>query len=283
MPLQKNMTLQVTGDSHYLGVGQATIDDTVITIPNLLTGEVAEILIVKVTKQAAYGKVLELISSHPSRVEAPCSIAKACGGCTAQHVAEFAQRDEKMTFLNALLTSLSQPETILKPMIYHAEASHYRSKAQFAVRWSEDGVQLGLYAPRSVRVVDALSCYIQHSKVNQLLDWHREYFNKQLSDYDSASWPIQHLVIRVAPGTDQVLVALVADKRADMFKSSWQRALLKSGLADSLYWNYNADPGNTILAPGGEHLDGSSTINASVNGITYRLGLHTFFSPITCS
>ena len=73
-------------DNGYQGEGIAKIDNFAIFIPGALKGEKVKIVIVKVLKSHAFGKVLEILKKSDYRVEVDCKTYKRCGGCNLRHI-----------------------------------------------------------------------------------------------------------------------------------------------------------------------------------------------------
>ncbi len=80
----------------YEGEGIAKIDNKYpIFIEGALKGEKVKVRIVKVNKNFAYGKLMEVLEASEERVNPPCAIYKRCGGCKLQHASYKAQLDFK--------------------------------------------------------------------------------------------------------------------------------------------------------------------------------------------
>ena len=65
----------------YEGEGIAKIGGYPIFIEGAILGEKVKVLIVKVKKNYAYGKLLEVIEASKERVNPECAVYKRCGGC----------------------------------------------------------------------------------------------------------------------------------------------------------------------------------------------------------
>ena len=82
MPVEKNKEYIVEIiDNGFAGEGIAKINDFTIFIPNTLKGEKVKVLIVKVLKSHAFGKIVEILEKSQDRVESDCNTYKRCGGC----------------------------------------------------------------------------------------------------------------------------------------------------------------------------------------------------------
>ena len=82
MPVEKNKEYIVDIiDNGFEGEGIAKIDGFTIFVPNAIKGEKIKILIVKVLKSHAFGKILQILEASKRRVESDCNKYKRCGGC----------------------------------------------------------------------------------------------------------------------------------------------------------------------------------------------------------
>ena len=78
-------TAEITGYSSE-GLGIARIGGQVVFVHNAILGEVCDILVMKVLKNAAYGKAVAWQSVSPHRVEPDCPYYRRCGGCAFRHM-----------------------------------------------------------------------------------------------------------------------------------------------------------------------------------------------------
>ena len=86
-PIKKNDKYEVEIiNNGYEGEGVAKIDNFTIFIKGAIKGEKCKILIEKVNKSYAFGKLLEVAEVSGNRVEADCKTYKRCGGCSLRHI-----------------------------------------------------------------------------------------------------------------------------------------------------------------------------------------------------
>ena len=58
----------------------------VIFVPNSAVGDTLKVRIVKKLKKYSFGKIEELISPSPDRIETDCPCFYQCGGCVYRHI-----------------------------------------------------------------------------------------------------------------------------------------------------------------------------------------------------
>lgn len=85
--IKTGQVLDLTHEGH----GVVKIDRYPIFVPNALINETIEYKIIKVKKNFAIGKLLNVIVESDSRVEPPCVYYDKCGGCQLQHMTYQAQ------------------------------------------------------------------------------------------------------------------------------------------------------------------------------------------------
>ena len=68
------------------GMGIGHVDGMAVFVKDTVTGDLADIRIVKVLKNYAFGRLEKLIEPSTVRCDAPCEVARQCGGCILQHM-----------------------------------------------------------------------------------------------------------------------------------------------------------------------------------------------------
>ena len=96
------------------GQGIAKINNFTIFVPQTTKGEKAKILILKVNKNYAFAKTLEILEKSPNRVIEDCKTYKRCGGCS-------------LRFLDYEAT-LEIKENMVKNCLKKATRRKYKSK-----------------------------------------------------------------------------------------------------------------------------------------------------------
>ena len=72
------MITGVTGE----GSGVGRINEMAVFVPYALLGETLRVIIIKVAKSYAVGKILEVIKPSKNRLKAECEHFYLCGGCS---------------------------------------------------------------------------------------------------------------------------------------------------------------------------------------------------------
>ena len=186
------------------GVGRA--EGMAVFVPYTIVGETVRIHIVKVLKNYAVGKLIEIIKPSPHRVKAECPNFYQCGGCQLWHMdyaEELLYKERKVADCLKRIGGIEQP---ISPIIGADERKYYRNKSQFPV--TSDGI--GMYAGRSHRLIPIDHCMIQSNITEGIISTVRYWIAAYgLIPYDEKKncGQLRHLYIRE---TDEgIMVCLV--------------------------------------------------------------------------
>jgi len=73
-------------DLAFGGEGVGRIEEFVVFVPFVITGETVEAQVTEVKKNFARAKLLRVVTPSPERVAPECRYFTQCGGCQYQHV-----------------------------------------------------------------------------------------------------------------------------------------------------------------------------------------------------
>ena len=86
-PLRKNQTVRAVIEGYSSeGLGIARVNGQVVFVHRAIRGEDCDILIMKVLKHAAFGKVTKIHTPSVHRQEPDCPYFGKCGGCDFRHM-----------------------------------------------------------------------------------------------------------------------------------------------------------------------------------------------------
>ena len=126
------------------GEGIGKVDGFPFFIKDAVKGDVVRAKVMKVKKNYAFARLVEIILPSPDRVEPGCPSARACGGCQVQHVSYEAQlRFKENKVFHNLCRIGGIPEEDLKevfePIAGMESPWRYRNKAQYPVGYDKNG------------------------------------------------------------------------------------------------------------------------------------------------
>lgn len=284
MALEKNeeRTLRFTGITHD-GSGVAHADDTAVFVPGCAVGDAARVRIVGVRARFAYGRLLEVKTPSPARVEADCPVFLRCGGCAFRHITYEEELRVKTARVRDALSRIGRLSIEPRPIIGCAQTLGYRNKAQYPVAWRDGRPVFGFYAPRSHRVVPAEGCLLQPPAFAPVLaalgQWMEE---SDVTAYDETAHRgfLRHLYLRQAPATGELMICLVANGTAAQLPDPARLIALCRQAAPqvkSIVLNQNTARTNVILGPACETLWGTERITDVLCGLSFSLSPLSFY------
>ena len=270
----------------YEGEGIAKIDNKYpIFIEGALKGEKVKVRIVKVNKNFAYGKLIEVLEASEERVNPPCAIYKRCGGCKLQHASYKAQLDFKWDRVKDCVSKIGKLDpSIVKYPLGMEEPWRYRNKVQLPIGLINGEVKIGFFAPRSHDIIDMESCLIQDEIGDKVVKLTREWIEKFNirpynvdGEYDEKGI-VRHIMIRRGFTTNEVMVVLVTNGEKLPHKEEFVDLMVKNipGIK-SVIQNINSKKTNVILGLESKTLWGEDTISDYIGDFRFNISPLSFF------
>lgn len=270
----------------YEGEGIAKIDNKYpIFIEGALKGEKVKVRIVKVNKNFAYGKLMEVLEASEERVNPPCFIYKRCGGCKLQHASYKAQLDFKWDRVKDCVSKIGKLDpSIVKYPLGMEEPWRYRNKVQLPIGLINGEVKIGFFAPRSHDIIDMESCLIQDEIGDKVVKLTREWIEKFNirpynvdGEYDEKGI-VRHIMIRRGFTTNEVMVVLVTNGEKLPHKEEFVDLMVKNipGIK-SVIQNINSKKTNVILGLESKTLWGEDTISDYIGDFRFNISPLSFF------
>lgn len=270
----------------YEGEGIAKIDNKYpIFIEGALKGEKVKVRIVKVNKNFAYGKLMEVLEASEERVNPPCAIYKRCGGCKLQHASYKAQLDFKWDRVKDCVSKIGKLDpTIVKYPLGMENPWRYRNKVQLPIGLINGEVKIGFFAPRSHDIIDMESCLIQDEIGDKVVKLTREWIEKFNirpynvdGEYDEKGI-VRHIMIRRGFTTNEVMIVLVTNGETLPHKEEFVDLMVKNipGIK-SVIQNINSKKTNVILGLESKTLWGEDTISDYIGDFRFNISPLSFF------
>jgi 23S rRNA (uracil1939-C5)-methyltransferase len=150
------------------GDGIGRVNELAVFVPRTAPGDVAQIAY-RQHGRLGRGRVLQLLTASPARVDAACPHYEAdqCGGCQLQHLSSDAQRHARQVIVQDALQRIGK-RSIPLPSLTSGVAWGYRSRLTVALRKRGRGWVGGLHAHHDATRVFALThCPIAHPALVQ--------------------------------------------------------------------------------------------------------------------
>ena len=276
-------------------------DGKVLFLEGVVPGDEVEVLITREKSSWAEGKVLQVITPSPERVEPFCQHFGRCGGCKWQmlpYPLQLKYKQQQVADQLSRIGNVILPE--LQPIIGCATDRFYRNKLEFTFstqryRTNEEISSretafltepgLGFHAPGLFdKVVPIETCYLQGDPTNKLLEVLRAYTQAhELPYYDfkaQQGW-LRNIIIRVA-GTGQVLINLVLQhERKEAREALLQHILDHVPGITSLNYTINPKVNDTIYDQDVICWQGQPYIEEKLEDLVFRISPKSFFQTNT--
>ena len=277
-PYKKNQLLALTIEGYGSeGEGVAHLPDGMTCfVKGALAGEVCTVQLLKVGRTAAWGRVVNIISSSPARQAPDCPAFPKCGGCALRHMTYEEELVFKRQKVQDALRRIGGVDTPVSAIYGANNTLRYRNKVQFPV--GADGA-IGFFRARSHDVVDTEDCLLQPEDAvplrNAVKKWMEAY---RIQPYNEVNHNglLRHLYLRFS--RKKALVCLVVNGTSLPHSSELVAALRAAcpSLA-GVAVNYNTEKTNVILGKRTQALWGEPWLDDTLRGLTFRLSVPSFY------
>lgn len=149
------------------GRGVGHVDGKAVFVDGALPGELVRFCYTALHRRYDEGRLVEVLSPSPHRVEPRCRHFEMCGGCSLQHLEPAAQIAAKQDILLDNLRRIGNvaPARLLEPL--QAEVWQYRDKARLSVRYvkKKGSVLVGFREKRSAFVTETEQCEVLNADI----------------------------------------------------------------------------------------------------------------------
>lgn len=269
-------------DNGMEGEGIAKIDDFVIFIPGAIKEEKVKILIVKVLKTHAYGKILEIIEKSKYRIEEDCATYKRCGGCNLRHIEyEETLNIKQRNVQNLVDKSFNKNSIKVQKIIGMGNPYHYRNKAQYPVGLDKAGkTQIGVFAKRTHEIISMQKCFIQNEIAEKIAFTIYKFIKeKDIKAYneENRTGILRHIVIKVGLRTHEIMCILVINGKKIPYESQLVEMLVKEYNIKTIVKNVNTKNTNVILGRENILLHGDGYIYDILGDYTFKISPMSFY------
>ena len=258
------------------GEGVINLTEGRAFVPGCISGEEVSFTALKVRGDVAYGKLNEVITPSPDRVTPPCPVFLKCGGCQLQHMSYPAQLKFKGQLVQNCLKKLGNLDVEVNQTVSGGSQYGYRNKLALPVGVDGSGNNIvGVYAPRSHRIVPVNNCALQREWCALLIDSLLKYMNAcgvKGYDEETKKGVVRHIVGRQVG--QNFIFTVVAAEKIDL--SPLAEILDKNFPSYTLWLNVNGGTGNAIFGKEWHICRGQGTFMGEDCGIKFTAGANTF-------
>ena len=254
-------------------------------VKDALVGDIVRVKVIKAKKKFGYGRLMEVITPSPWRVEPACDCARQCGGCQIQHCSYEKQLAWKEKKVRDCLQRIGGFEEIpMEPIMGMDEPYHYRNKAQYPVGYDKEGNPVaGFYAGRTHSIIPNTDCAIQHPCNHMILETILAFMKQyDISAYEEKKHTglVRHILTRVGKYTGEVMVCLIINGNKLPHQDKLVEMLLQCPFdyeIKSICLNINKEKTNRILGEKVVPIYGQTYIEDRIGNITYRISPLSFY------
>ncbi len=226
------------------GEGIGKVDGYTLFVKDAVIGDLVEVSIMKSKKSYAYAHLDKVIEPSEYRIDPPCPVSRACGGCQIQNLDYKKQLEFKNSKVRNNIVRLGgfDPEVIdgiMEPVIgMDGEGSgditlqgeklpacfRYRNKAQFPIGTDKNGNPIaGFYAGRTHAIIPVEDCLLGVKENRVILEIVLDHMKKHhIPAYDETTGKgaFRHVLIRKGFTSGELMVCLVINLRDDNKKQN---------------------------------------------------------------
>lgn len=283
-PVEKNEIIELTfEDLTHEGDGVGKVNGYPLFVPYGLPGEKAKVKVIKVKKNFGFGKLMEIQNASPERVEPPCPVYVACGGCQLQHMSYNMQLNMKHNQVKNVLKKIGHMENVpVHETLGMTDPWRYRNKIQIPVGERNGGLITGFYQKRSHRIIEGQeSCIIQDEINDRMVGAVRRIAEKLgISAYneETGRGDLRHIMVRTGQNTNETMIVLVTrveklpqmDKLIDELQETYPHI-------KSIVQNINKEKTNVILGRKTKVIWGSEYIYDTIGDIKFAISAKSFY------
>lgn len=274
--MQKNdvYEIEITGMTEE-GDGVGRVENMAVFVPYTIVGETVRVLIVKILKNYAFGKLQEVLKPSENRVKAECPYFYQCGGCQLWHMNRDAELAYKRQKVEDCLSRLGKLQVKPEKTYDCAIMQRYRNKAQYPV--TTDGI--GFYRRNSHQVIPMTDCLLQGEHDAVVMKLVREWMQKEkIAPYceETHVGTLRHIYIR--EGKKELLLVLVTRTEKPLKVESLLAQMREQGIpVVGIVQNVNDKRTNVVLGRKNLCLWGKDFLIDSIGEVKFKISPQSFY------
>lgn len=278
--MKKNDIVEILiADISNSGSGVGKYEGITVFVPETAIGDSVRAKILKVKKNYCFGKLQEVLTPSPCRIENDCPAFQKCGGCVYRHISYEAECEIKENQVYNCIKRIGGIDLKPQKIVGGKSYTRYRNKAQYPVDLSGN---LGFYAVHSHRVIPVCDCLLEprefSAAVEAVSNWIKQ---NKISVYseENKKGLLRHFYLRKGFKSGEVMAVMVINGDNLPFKESFID-LLKQTLGENLKsvcLNINKNDNNVVLGKENVCIYGNSYINDTLCNVNIRISPNSFY------
>ena len=259
------------------GLGIARIDGQVVFVHGAIRGEICDVLVMKVLKNAAFGKIAALVEPSPARRTPDCPYYGRCGGCDFRHMSYEEELWAKRQRVQDALTRIGGLDLTVEEILVAKNPEHYRNKSQYPV--GADG-SIGFFQARTHKVVPIRRCLIQTEAADRTAQAVGEWMHRyKISAYDETTGKglVRHVCVRVNRKGESLCCVVVNGNKVPREPELAAYVTAAVSHTVGVLLNSNTRRGNVILGDKYRTLFGRNYLMDTLCGLEFKLSMPSFY------
>ena len=263
------------------GQGIVKVDNFTYFVKGMLVGETGKLKVIKVLKNYAIARLIELDKVSKYRQEPKCLVFKPCGGCQLQHLNQEGQMLFKTKRVKDCLERIGNCYVKVNNCLMMEEPWYYRNKVQMPVGIKGNSLVTGFYKQKSNEIIPCNECFIQNKLSNQITNRVKELMEEyKIYPYDKLSHQgnIKHILTKHGYHTNEIMLVLISylDKINNIEKLI-SKITKEFPMIKTVIQNINHRIDNVILGDKEVVLYGNGYIYDQLLHNKYKISLKSFY------
>ena len=184
----------------------------VVFVKGAVTGDVVRAEIIKRTSSFCVGRLLEVVTPSPMRLDEPfCGAPEACGGCVYRHITYEDELRSKHDRVVKAFRQAGLSDTVIRPVLSTGAIRGYRNKGMYPVRQGKRRMEAGFFAAKTHKVIPCSDCALQPPIFGEIVRAVTDICDRyRVTAYDEVTHKgtLRHIYLRAA-ADGSVLLTLV--------------------------------------------------------------------------
>lgn len=274
----------------------AKIEDMVLFVEGVIPGDVVNVQITKKRKRYYEGRMTEIITPSPDRLQAFCKHFGTCGGCKWQilpYDKQLFYKEKQAKDQLERIGHVSVDEFL--PILGSECKEYYRNKLEFTFsnkRWiTNEEVQtnaeitesnaVGFHVPRLFdKVVDINHCHLQGEPSNEIRNFIREFalqHSYTFFDIRNHAGLLRNLIIRTSTNGECMVIVVFYDNNEEQIKTLLSALHEKFPQITSLLYIINQKANDTIGDQEVNTFFGKDFIIEEMEDLQFKVGPKSFY------
>lgn len=279
--MQKNQIVELEiSDLSYEAMGVAHYEGMTIFVNNALPGEIVKAKLLKVKKNFAFAKIVEIIQESPDRITVKLNQWMQTGLASLAHIKYDKQLEFKHNQVVNLLNKVHRDDVTINKTLSSPEEVGYRNKAQVPVRTVNGQLEIGFFRRHSHELVPMNNFFTTDPEIDRVLVAVRDILRKyKIPAYDEIhnKGEVRYLEVRRSKATGEVMVILVCLHKDFPKLKEVTREISEINGVSSIVLNHNPKKTNVILGKNDYLLWGESQITDKIGELRFKISPQSFF------